>query len=330
MTRLIDAHIHYADDDADFLQLLHDVDVHLVNICFVAGYDDDWRAQRALYSAMAEQEPDYFSWITTFDLPRFDDDSQTAWTDRVLASLEADFAQGAAGCKIWKNVGMSVRKADGSFLLIDDPIFEPIFEYLDEKDHTLLMHMAEPLACWQPLDERSPHYGYYSTHPQWHMYNHPEYPSHGELIDARDRVVERYPDLRIVGAHLGSLEYDVDEVAARLDRYPNFAVDTSARLGDMAMQDSHKVAEFFDAYQNRILFGTDIVMSMRPSAMPEEERRATLQELRASYAIHFAYFETEEPLQIKVITTTGLGLSQSILDKIYRTNALHWYPALHA
>ena len=57
----------------------------------------------------------------------------------------------------------------------------------------------------------------------------------------------------------------------RLDRYPNLAVDISARLGDLAFQDSAKVRDFFLAYQDRILFGTDVVMRQRPSTMSEEK-----------------------------------------------------------
>ena len=222
---------------------------------------------------------------------------------------------------------MDVRRPDGSFLMIDDPIFAPIFNYLSVGGHTLLLHMAEPLACWQPLDERSPHYDYYRTHPQWHMYNQPAHPSHAELIAARDHVLERYPDLRVVGAHLASLEYDVDEVADRLQKYPNFAVDISARLGDLALQDSSKVRDFFIAYQDRILFGTDVVMREKPSLLAEAERAASIRDLRHTYEVHFAYLETTGPLTIRGIETHGLSLPQPILDKVYRENALRWYPA---
>ena len=325
MSRIIDAHIHYADDASEFLGLLAEFDLTLLNICFAADYEDDWRLQSSLYENMRAERPNRFAWCTTFDLPRFDDER---YIDRVIESLGADFRRGAVGCKIWKNVGMDVRKPDGSFLLIDDPMFAPVFEFLSAENQTLLMHMAEPLACWQPLDERSPHYDYYRTHPQWHMYNNPDHPSHAELIAARDRVAEQNPDLRIVAAHLASLEYDVDEVAARLTRYPNLAVDISARLGDLALQDSDIVRRFFIDYQDCILFGTDVVMRSRPSQMAEEVRLAEIDELRDTYRTHFAYLESAGQLTVKGIETRGLNLPPTVLDKIYRENALNWYPAL--
>src|SRR2546423_1885391 len=81
-------------------------------------------------------------------------------------------------------------------------------------------------------------------------------PSHQELIAARDAVAAQHPTLRVVGAHLGSLEYDVDEIARRFDQHPNFVVDISARLTDFALQDTAKVRRFCIQYQERILWGT--------------------------------------------------------------------------
>lgn len=332
MAKIIDAHIHFADNDPDFMGVLEQFDLRLLNICFMADYDDDWHQQRSLYTGMQQDFPKRFAWCTTFDLPHIDEEDfdTDAYVESQIASLKQDFDSGAVACKAWKNIGMLVRKTDGSFLQIDDDLFTPIFDFLTENDYSLLMHMAEPLACWQPLDERSPHYNYYSTHPQWHMYNQPEYPSHTELIAARDRMVERHPNLRIVGAHLGSLEYDVDEVAARFERYPNFAVDISARLGDMALQDSAKVREFMLQYKDRILFGTDVVMQERPSELPEKQREQVIQALREEYETHFAYFKTTDPMTIRGIETTGLGLPEDVLNRFYRGNALSWYPGLKA
>jgi hypothetical protein len=35
----------------------------------------------------------------------------------------------------------------------------------------------------------------------------------------------------VVGAHLGSIETDVDEIQSDIDRYPSFAVDSAERMG---------------------------------------------------------------------------------------------------
>ncbi len=322
---MIDAHIHYGDDSPEFLALLDELGMKLINICVVHEPGETWRTQADRYRSLAQTHPARFAWCTSIDLPRLDD---PGYADAAIRGLDQDFAQGSIACKVWKNVGMEVLCPDGSYLLIDDSIFDPIFEHLAASGRTLLLHMAEPLACWQPLDPASPHYNYYSQNPQWHMYNRPDVPSHATLIAARDRVLEKHPSLRVVGAHLGSLEHDVDEVAARLDRYPNFAVDISARLGNLARQPSSKVRDFFERYQERILFGTDVVMRTAPADLPPDERAAALAPLADTYRTHFAYLEGTADVSVRGHTTQGLGLAPDVLDRIYTANARAWYPGL--
>ncbi len=321
----IDAHIHYVGDHPDCLELLASFDLKLLNVCVAGAFEITWREQAALFRGLAERYPDRYAWCTTFDLPTFDDPH---YADAVIAGLERDFAAGAVACKIWKNVGMAVRKPSGEFLMVDDPIFDPIYEYLASVGKPLLMHIAEPLACWQPPDETSPHYEYYRAHPEWHMYRKPEYPSHRELIEARDRVLAKHPRLRAIGAHLASLEYDVNEVARRLERYPNFAVDVSARFYDLMRQDSEEVRRFFIEYQDRILFGVDVVQLEPVSAMTEEARTAHIQMMRQLYTTIFAYFESGAEMHVWKYDTRGLALPDEVLEKFYRTNALQWYPEL--
>lgn len=145
---------------------------------------------------------------------------------------------------------------------------------------------------------------------------------------ARDGVLAKHPRLRMVGAHLASLEYDVDVLAERLDRYPNFAVDISARLSDLAIQDSAKVRAFFLTYQDRILFGTDVVMRQAPSSLPEAERVAAIAALRQTYEMHIAYLEGKGPVTVRTYPTEGLNLPPTVLEKLYTHNAHQWYPLL--
>ena len=139
---MIDAHIHYGDDDAQLLQLLADFDLQLLNICVAEDAHGAWREQATRYQQLATRYPQRFAWCTSMDLPRFDDAHYHA---KVLTALDADFAAGAVACKIWKNIGMEVRKPDGSFLMVDDPYFDPIFEHMVAHTYPLLTHIAEPL-----------------------------------------------------------------------------------------------------------------------------------------------------------------------------------------
>jgi len=321
----IDAHIHYAADHPDCVRLLERLELKLLNVCVASDSQGRWRSHAELFQRLAEQAPDRFAWCTTFDPPCFDD---TDYVDRVIESLSKDIEAGAIACKIWKNVGMEIRKPSGEFLMPDDSLLNPIYEYLAASDITLLAHIGEPLACWQPLTEDSPHHDYYRQHPEWHMYGKPDFPSHQDIIEARDRMLAKHPNLRVIGAHLGSLEYDVAEIARRLDRYPNFAVGTSARLLDLAYQNPQVVRQFFIDYQNRILFGTDFVQRQPASAMPEAERGKSLERIEERYCRDFAYFESDQTWMIRDREVQGLGLPEDVLEKFYFRNACAWYTGL--
>jgi predicted TIM-barrel fold metal-dependent hydrolase len=325
----IDAHVHVNGDHEECIALLKRFELKLFNVC-VAHTGEDWRVWREACRSLAKTYPQRYAWCTTFDVPEWGrtGDLRSDYAERVIAELDQDFARGAVACKVWKNVGMEIRKPSGEFLMVDDPLFDPIFEYLARSGRPALMHIGEPLRCWQPLDEDSPHSSYYRNHPEWHMYNRPDYPSHRQIIDARDRMLARHPQLRVVGAHLGSLEYDVTEIAQRLDRYPNFAVDTSARTKDLAIQDWETVRQFFGAYADRVLFGTDIVARQPLSELSDADRQAWLARIEAAYQRESAYYETQQVLEVANREVRGLGLSGEVLEKLYHANAAAWYPGI--
>jgi predicted TIM-barrel fold metal-dependent hydrolase len=319
----IDVHIHFNGDHPDCLKLLERLDLKLLNVCVAHDSSGRWRTAAHAYRQLSDQHPERYAWCTTFDPPELPD---ADYAERVIDGLERD--PDAVGCKMWKNIGMDVQTPSGAYLMVDDPLFDPIYEYLTKVDRTLLMHLGEPLACWHPLDPEGPHYWYYKSHPEWHMYGRSGVPSHGELIDARDRVLARHPKLRVVGAHLGSLEYDVSEIARRLDLYPNLAVDTSARTKDLARQDSDVVRQFFLRYPNRILFGTDLVFREPQSSLSQAARTANLLSVHDRFEAEFLYYESQDTLEMGGREVQGLGLPPGVLASFYHDNAADWYPGI--
>ncbi|MBN1675721.1 MAG: amidohydrolase family protein [Kiritimatiellae bacterium] len=321
----IDAHIHVTADDGSALALLDELDVKLMNVNVAKDVQNTWRRNAAVFERLARAHPARFAWCTALNLPDFDN---PGYVDRAIRDLAADFAKGAVGCKFWKNIGMELKKPDGSFLMIDDPLFDPIYAYLADTGKPALMHMAEPRACWEPLDPAKPHYGYYSAHPEWHMYGKPDFPSHAAIVRARDNVLEKHPNVRHIGAHLGSLEYDVAEMAQRLDRYPHFAVDMSARLSDLMVQDRETVRQFFFDYQDRILFGTDVVNRTLFSTMEHAQRQKAVATLREVFEAYFAFLESDTNVAHGQFTARGLALPTEVLEKVYAANAREWFPGV--
>lgn len=104
------------------------------------------------------------------------------------------------------------------------------------------------------------------------MYPHPENPGHEDLMAARDRFVAAHPKLHFVGAHLANPEYDVDLIAAFLDRFRQASVDMAGRTGQVQFQSVRDAGrKLFIRYQDRLLYGTDLTCA--PDADPATFRR---------------------------------------------------------
>jgi hypothetical protein len=248
------------------------------------------------------------------------------WSRKVISHLENAIAGGAVSVKIWKNIGMTERTRDGKFIMVDDPAMDPVINYLISRKLPITGHLGEPRNCWLPLNEMtvSGDSSYFAENPQYHMFLHPEYPSYEDQINARDHMLEKHPDLVFVGCHLGSLEWNVDELAKRLDKFPNMAVDMAARICHLQYQsarDRKRVRDFIIKYQDRLLYGTDL----------SDEGSGTVQELSAqihnTWLEDWKYFATDEKMTAPSFKGEfeGLQLPKEVVRKIYSENAVKWY-----
>ncbi len=303
----IDAHVHFYSFQPPLQELMSRSNLRFVTVCVLdpygpGGYETKDLQQQAT-AEIARSSQGRATWVCTFD-PRGFEDSQFA--ERVIADLDKSFAQGAVGVKIYKTIGMDLRRKDGSYLMPNDPVFSPVFEAIAARGKTLYAHIAEPLTAWRPFDSSDPLARYYKDNPAWHISSHPDRPSKEAIIAARDRMLARHPKLRVVGCHLGSLEEDVTELAHRLDRYPNLAVDTAARIPNLAMQPADKVRDFILKYQDRILYATDY------SILPGNDDAAKAQAWERYLDHDWQYLAGK------------LSLPSPVLEKIFRTNTIKW------
>lgn len=127
----------------------------------------------------------------------------------------------------------------------------------------------------------------------------------------------------------------MDEIARRFDRYPNFAVDMSARIDHLQTQDREKVREFFIKYQDRLLYGTDLMVY--PSEVGSSYVESgwnilakALEQIEEIYNRDYRYFATDEEMEVWKINgkCRGLALPARVLKKIFHDNAVKWYPGL--
>ncbi|MDN3690520.1 amidohydrolase family protein [Cyclobacterium jeungdonense] len=330
----IDAHVHLRTDfDTIFIRQAARDHFRLLNVSVYTSPSRTPEAQENFSLKLIGEFPDIVTYGTTFSLEGF---NKKDWETNTMAYLEKSISNGAIAVKVWKNIGMELKNEHGELVMITDEKFEPILQLLIEKDITLLGHLGEPKNTWLPLEEMTVQgdRDYFRENPRYHMYNFPDFPTYEDQISARDQMLANNPNLRFVGAHLGSLEYDVNELAKRLDQFPNMAVDMAERISHLqyqAITNWKGVRDFFINYQDRLIYGTDL----RAGASDIQAKGLTDPEEIANHAHevwlrHWQFFTGDDEMTVPKVKGTfkGLKLPRTVVDKIYRTNAEKWYPGL--
>lgn len=316
---VIDAHTHiYAP--VPFISMLQRLNLRILDILVVDDMSPghrDLNQERSEALSVVHASHGYAVLCTSFDPYSF---NQPDYAQNVIRGLNDDFAKGAIAVKLWKNVGMEIKDADGHYLMADNPLFEPIYRDIASHNKTLVAHLADPDSGWQAPNPASPDYEYYRDHPSAYMYGKQGVPSKDEILRARDHLLEENPGLRVVGAHLGSMESNLDELGQHLDRYPNFAVDMAARMPYFEMQPREAMVAFITKYQDRLIYGTDIGFSSGSAQ--------TLPELESVYARDWRYLATSDTIEYKGKAVKGLSLPETVLRKIYHENAVRWFPGI--
>jgi hypothetical protein len=197
-------------------------------------------------------------------------------TARLIASLERSRAAGAKGLKVWKDLGLHVRDGQGRLVLPDDPRLLPVWEAAGELGLPLCIHVADPVAFFEPLDERNERLDELGAVPDWWFGDRARFPTFHRLIEALEHAVSATPGTRFMGAHVGCYAEDLAWVERMLTRYPNFAVDIGGRLGELGRQ-PRAFRRLVDAHPDRVIFGTDC---FPPSA--------------DAYALHYRFLETDD------------------------------------
>ncbi len=321
----IDTHVHIDSDRGVFEKQAIQDNFKLVTIN--VDVSDSASVNHQLSHALSSTKffPGTVYYIATF---HFDTANWTRpeWSLKVIGNLKNAIAAGAVSVKLWKNIGMTLTDRNGEFIMVDNPQIKPVIDFIQGANLAITGHLGEPRNCWLPINEMTIRgdSSYYTEHPQYHMFNHPQYPTYEQQIGARDHFLELHPDLRFVGCHLGSLEWNVDELAKRLDKYPNFAVDMAARISHLQYQSvkgREKVRDFCIKYQDRLLYGTD----MSDDGMQTGEE--LVRSIHKVWSEDWRYFTSEDELTSTHFKGNfqGLHLPKSVVEKIYSKNAIRWY-----
>lgn len=226
--------------------------------------------------------------------------------------LAAQVRCGAQGIKVWKMLGLRLRDPEGALVPVDDPRLDPIWARAGELGAPVLIHVADPVAFFSPLDRYNERYEELQYNSDWHFYG-PEFPPFEAIMESLANVVARHPRTIFIGAHVGCYAENLVWVSALMERCPNFNADIAARIAELGRQ-PYSAREFFLRHADRILFGTDMIPSP------------------AEYRVHFRFLETRDeymPYQAGEDHAPGqgrwriygLGLPDEVLRKVYAENA---------
>ncbi|HUW91753.1 MAG TPA: amidohydrolase family protein [Bacteroidales bacterium] len=324
----IDSHVHINSDRGYFEDQAIKDNFRLITLN--VDHSDSTGVKRQLDYALisTKRYPGKVFYAATF---HFDTAGWEAdeWSTNVISQLNSNIPGGAVSVKIWKNIGMTERDRNGRFIMINDPLLEPVIDFIISKNLSITGHLGEPRNCWLPLNEMTVigDSSYFSQNPQYHMFLHPEYPSYEDQINARDNMLEKHPDLKFIGCHLGSLEWNVDELAKRLDKFPNMTVEMAARICHLQYQsakDRERVRDFCIKYQDRLLYGTDLEDN------GSSNREELVEQLSETWLDDWKYFTSNDEMTSKLFKGKfeGLQLPKEVINKIYRENAIKWYNLL--
>lgn len=193
----------------------------------------------------------------------------------LVSQVDEAVERGAAGFKVWKDLGLTFRDRSGELVLPDDERIRPAFDAIGAHGLVVLIHTADPVAFFAPLDEHNERIDQLAEHPEW-WFGGPGRPTFDRLMTALETLVATTPRTTYIGAHVGCHVEDLDRVSRMLSVHSNWNIDIAGRVNELG-----RVPRAFRrlvlAHPDRVLFGTD--------AYPADAE---------SYRLAFRFCETDD------------------------------------
>lgn len=260
--------------------------------------------------ALRGDTPNRFLVFANLDFRGIDDPD---WGARAAEQLARDVAAGASGLKIFKNLGMDVRLADGSRLATDDPRLDPVWSQAGELGIPVLIHTGDPAPFWEPHDAHNERWLELKEVPG-RIRPADRYPPWEVVMAEQWNVIRRHPRTIFISAHMSWLANDLGRLGRLLDQLPNMYVEIGAILAELGRQPRF-ARQFLISHQDRVLFGKD---AWAPEEYPYYFRTLeTADEYFDYYRRRHAFWKLY-----------GLDLPDQVLRKLYYRNALRIIPGI--
>jgi predicted TIM-barrel fold metal-dependent hydrolase len=255
--------------------------------------------------ALYAKYPDRFEVWCGFDCTGYD---KSGFGPAAVKELERCYKLGARGVGELgdKGKGLFYGKPPAWGMHLDDPRMDPLLEKCAELKMPVNIHVGDPYWMYLPMDAHND--GLMNAY-EWRLDNQPGIIGLEGMVDILERAVARHPKTTFIACHFANCCYNLTRLGELFDKYPNFYADISARYAETAAIPRF-TARFYEKYQDRLLYGTDMGAST-------DTYRLTFRILETADEHFYAWshFTYHWPL-------SGLALSDPILQKVYRANAL--------
>ena len=308
---VIDIHSHQPNPMSadDFTRVVAGMDANNLRVLVNLSGNFGDRLRSGLDAIRTSKYPDRMVLFANVDFR----DIGPGFGAKAAAQLEAEVKAGARGLKIFKDLGLRIRRSDGSRLKVDDPELDPIWAMAGRLNVPVLIHTAEPQEFFEPIDYKNERWLELALFGN-RRYPPDQAPRFEELIAERDRMLAKHPNTRFIAAHFAYHANDLERLGRLMDRLPNLHTEVGAILAELGRQ-PRAAHDFFVKYQDRILFGKD---NYQPDEYPYFWRTfETADEYFDYYRDYHAFWKLY-----------GLNLPDAVLKKLYYKNALKLVPGL--
>lgn len=189
-----------------------------------------------------------------------------------------------------------------------DPILDKYYAFCEKNGVPILFHVADPEEFWDI--EKAP---VVAKERGW-FYAEGDFKKKEELYEETDTFLNRFPKLKIIFAHFYFLSADLNRASDFLSKWENVNIDTTpgSEMYYNFSKDPKKWRNFFIKFQDKIIFGTDIL-----NIRKYEESKNHVKILKK-------FFETEEKdfpeWGLFKGEIHGIGLDNDTLGKLYKKN----------
>ena len=302
---VIDVHTHvYATNEAAvdrWVQTMDAVGLEL-SIILAGSTGSRFDSHVKLYG----KHPTRFQLWCGFDLSGID---QPGFAEKAVAELERCHKAGARGVGELSDKGRGLSGAPG--VHCDDSRLDPLFAKCGELRMPVNIHIGEDQWMYESMDQNND--GLMNAW-KWRIPKDPNVLDHQQVLATLPRMLKKHPKTTFIACHLANCCADLNTLAAMLDEFPNLHADIGARFAEIAPIPRF-MQKFFAKYQDRLLYGTD---TGNHPEMYRTSFRILESEDEHFYPVHFGKYHW--PFH-------GFALSDNILKKLYRDNALRIIPS---